>query len=371
MTSPHFDVIVIGAGVIGLAIARALAEARRSVLVVERAAQFGTETSARNSEVIHAGIYYPPDSMKARFCVSGKAMLYAFCAQHGVPFLRCGKIVVAANDDQVVQLKAIDAQARLCGVEDLELLDAAGAARIEPEIHCRAALLSPSTGIIDTHAYMLALLGAAEARGALLACNTEVIRIARTSGYWSVTIAGEDGPTVSARAIVNAAGLGAARVAEQIEGFAPRFIPPLRWAKGCYFGYAGRTAFKHLVYPIPEPGGLGTHLTLDLAGRARFGPDVEWVDRIDYSVDPERRERFAQSIRHYWPAIDAERLQPDYAGIRPKLSGPGEPAADFLISGPDDHGLDGIVNLFGIESPGITASLAIAAHVCERLADAA
>lgn len=371
MASPHFDVIVIGAGVIGLAVARALAERGRSVLIVERAAQFGTETSARNSEVIHAGIYYSPGSMKARFCVAGKTMLYAFCDRHGVPVRRCGKIVVAANDDQVVQLKAIEAQARSCGVEDLQLLEAADIARIEPEIRGRAALLSPSTGIIDTHAYMLALLGTAEAHGALLACNSTVARLDRAPEGWSITIAGENGPTASARAIVNAAGLGAALLAAQIEGLAPQFIPALRWAKGCYFGYAGHTTFRHLIYPVPEPGGLGTHLTLDLAGRARFGPDVEWIDRIDYSVDPARRERFAQSIRHYWPAIDAERLQPDYAGIRPKLSGPGEPAADFLISGPGDHGLDGIVNLFGIESPGITASLAIADHVCERVDDAA
>lgn len=371
MRAPQFDVIVIGAGVIGLAIAQALTQVGRSVLIVERARQFGTETSARNSEVIHAGLYYPPDSMKARFCVSGKAMLYAFCEAHHVPFRRCGKIVVAANDDQVTKLEALHAQARQCGVGDLRLMGPQEIRRIESEIRCRAALLSPSTGIIDTHAYMLTLLGLAEAGGALLCCNTEVVRVDRVGAAWSITIAGEDAPSASAHAIVNAAGLGAGAVAARIEGLPERFVPKLRWAKGCYFGYSGSIPFNHLVYPAPEPGGLGIHLTLDLAGRARFGPDVEWVDQLDYAVDPARRDRFAQSIRRYWPRVNPAALHPDYAGMRPKLSGPGEPAADFMISGPDDHGVPGIVNLFGIESPGITASLAIAEHLSERLADAA
>ena len=371
MSEPEFDVIIIGAGAIGLAVARAFALAGTSVLVVERAPQFGTETSARSSEVIHAGIYYPPDSLKARLCVAGKAMLYAFCEAHGVPVRRCGKLVLAADPAQTARLEAIRESASLCGVDDLRMLDAREACAMEADIACAAALFSPSSGIVDTHSFMQALLGVAEANGAALVCNTQVTGIARAPGGWSIAIAGGDGPAASARTVVNAAGLAAGAVARSIEAFPAGHVPRLHWAKGCYFGYSGRTSFRHLVYPLPEPGGLGTHLTLDLAGRARFGPDVEWIDHIDYSVDPARRDRFADAIRNYWPGVDAERLHPDYAGIRPKLSGPGEPAADFMISCEDDHGVPGIVNLFGIESPGITASLAIADHVARQVALAA
>lgn len=364
----QFDAIVIGAGVIGLAIARALALAGQSVLIVERGAVFGSETSSRNSEVIHAGIYYPTGSLKARLCVAGRDLLYDFCARHGVPHRRCGKLIVAANDGQTARLEALQRSAAQCGVEDLEWLDEGDARRLEPEIACASALLSPSTGIIDSHAYMQALLGAAEAADATLVCNTEVTRIsAAPGGGWTIWIAGEDGPVAAARSIINSAGLGAAALAERIEGFPASRVPRLRFAKGSYFNYGGRTAFSHLVYPLPEPGGLGIHLTLDMAGRARFGPDVEWIDEPDYAVDPQRRERFAEAIRSYWPAIDADQLHPDYAGIRPKLCGPGESAADFVVSGPADHGMPGIVNLFGIESPGITASLAIADLVREEI----
>ena len=361
--SSEFDIIVIGAGVIGLAIARAIALAGRSVLIVERQPHFGSETSARNSEVIHAGIYYPQGSAKARLCVAGRTMLYDFCAARGVPHRRCGKLIVAAEESQVAQLEAIGQRAAACSVEDLVPLAAAEAARLEPDVTCAAALLSPSTGIIDSHAYMLALLGEAEAHGALLVCNTEVAAVRPNASGWSIWIAGEAEPAASARTIVNSAGLGASVLAARIEGFPEEHRPVTRFAKGCYFSYGGGTNFRHLVYPLPEPGGLGTHLTLDLAGRARFGPDVEWVEELDYSVDPGRRAGFAAAIRRYWPGVDADRLQPDYAGIRPKLSKPGEAAADFCISGPAAHGVAGIVNLFGIESPGLTASLAIADEV--------
>lgn len=361
--SAEFDVIVIGAGIIGLAIARAIALAGRSVLIVERAAHFGSETSARNSEVIHAGIYYPPGSAKARLCVAGKAMLYDFCAARGVPHRRCGKLIVAVDETQVAQLEEIRTAAAACGVTDLRPLDTAEAVRLEPDLACAAALLSPSTGIVDSHAYMQALLGEAEAHGALLVCNTAVTAIRRDGDAWSIMIAGESAPVAAARTVVNSAGLEASELAARIEGFPAEHRPVTRFAKGCYFSYGGRTRFSHLIYPLPEPGGLGTHLTLDMAGRARFGPDVEWIEDIDYAVDPGRRERFAEAIRRYWPDVDAERLQPDYAGIRPKLSQLGAPAADFYISGPNDHGVAGIVNLFGIESPGLTASLAIADEV--------
>ena len=351
----------------GLAIARVLALAGKSVLILEREAHFGTGTSSRNSEVIHAGIYYPQDSLKAKLCVEGKTMLYAFCDEFGVPFRRCGKLIVARDDTQIERLKSIQATARSCGVHDLHMLTRQEAAALEPAITCSAALLSPSTGIIDTHAYMQALLGSAEAHGAILVCNTKVVRIVRKSSAWSLFIEGTDEAVVTAQTIVNAAGLDAPTLAGSIEGFPARLVPELHLAKGNYFGYSGRTSFNRLIYPLPEPGGLGIHLTIDMAGRPRFGPDVEWIREVDYSVDPSRLGRFAEAIRSYWPAIEADMLFPDYAGIRPKLSGPNEPAADFLISGPEDHDVAEIINLFGIESPGITASLAIAAEVGRQL----
>jgi L-2-hydroxyglutarate oxidase LhgO len=371
MPTADFDVAVIGAGVIGLAVARALAVAGASVLVVERASHFGTETSSRNSEVIHAGIYYPPKSLKARLCLAGRELLYAFCAAHGVPHRRCGKLIVATGECQIRGLEKIREGAAACGVENLSLIDANEVARCEPAVSAVAALLSPDTGIIDSHAYMQALLGIAEAHGAILACRSTVTAIKPDAAGWAISIASEIGAVLSARMIVNAAGLDADRVAHSIVGYPAQATPRLRYAKGSYFGYAGATPFSHLIYPLPEPGGLGTHLTLDMAGRARFGPDVEWVDTPDYQVDPAKRARFADAVRRFWPDADPDRLHPDYAGVRPKLSGPNEPAADFVISGPRDHGVRGVIHLFGIESPGLTASLAIADEVAGHWREAA
>lgn len=367
MSSPDLGVIIIGAGVIGLALARAFALAGESVLVLERAKQFGSETSSRSSEVIHAGIYYQHGSLKARLCMEGRDRLYAFCKEHGVPHRRCGKLIVAADAAQAGQLEALQSNAERCGVGDLRMLDAHEAAGLEPDLACAAAILSPSTGIVDSHAFMQALLGAAEANGATLVCNTEVTGILPSPGGWSVTIQGSEEPAASSRIIVNAAGLAAEAIARRIWDFPAAHVPRLRFAKGSYFSYGGRVPFHHLIYPLPEPGGLGTHLTLDLSGRARFGPDVEWIDHVDYTVDPNRRDRVAGAVRRFWPGVDPLRLNADYAGVRPKLSGPGEDAADFSISGPRQHGRSGIVNLFGIESPGITASLAIADHVRDQL----
>lgn len=369
MSAEILDTLVIGAGVVGLAIARAEALTKRSVLVLERAAHFGMETSSRNSEVIHAGIYYTPGLLKAQMCVAGKEKLYAFCDARAVPYRRCGKLIVAANAEQQSVLDGIAANARACGVEDLVPLTKAQVAAIEPDVACEMALFSPSTGIIDSHAYMLALLGEAEAHGAQLVCNTKVRAIRQEKGSWAVYIEGEDAPVVQARTIINAAGLGAQAIAHAIEGFPADAVPGLWYAKGDYFTYGGKVRFRHLIYPVPEPGGLGTHLTLDMAGQARFGPNVQWTDAIDYAVDPDGKSRFAQAASRFWPGIDADKLSPGYAGIRPKISPPGAPAADFLISGPADHGVAGIINLFGIESPGLTSSLAIADHVARLHAE--
>ena len=368
MTLVAFDVIVIGAGVIGLAVARAFAIEGRSVLILEKANAIGTETSARNSEVIHAGIYYPAGSLKGRACVDGRERLYRFCEANGVPHRRCGKLILAVEPDERPALEALQASAASCGVDTLRLLDSGEVRQMEPDLRCSAALYSPDTGILDSHAYMLALLGAAENDGAELVRNTEVTRVTRQADGWAIEVAGADGAAVWAPVVVNAAGLEAAKLAGAIEGFPGAHVPRLRFAKGCYFSYSGRTSFRHLVYPMPEAGGLGVHLTLDMAGRIRFGPDVEWVERPDYHVPADRRAQFARTIRRYWPDVEETRLEPDYAGVRPKLTGPGEPAADFLISGPEDHGQPGITNLFGIESPGITASLALADEVVLRAA---
>ena len=361
-----FDAVVIGAGVIGIAIARALAMAGNAVLLLEGEAEFGSWTSSRNSEVIHAGIYYPTGSMKARLCVDGRERLYAYCQQRGVPHRRSGKLIFAAHEGQVPALDILRHQASCNGVEDLVLLDRRGAHDVEPALDCTAALLSPSTGIVDVHALMLAFLGDAEAHGATYVSRSRVNAVRGSAGGWQVMLA-DVGATVSCRLLVNAAGLAAQSVAAEIEGLPTSCIPPRHLARGVYFSYAGRTPFSHLIYPLPEPGGLGLHLTLDLGGQAHFGPDVEWVDAIDYRVDENRKPAFVAAARRIWPAIDPEKLLPGYAGIRPKIAGPGEPAADFVISGSSDHGCPGLVNLFGIESPGLTASLAIAETVVEAL----
>lgn len=364
------ECVVVGAGVVGLAVARALARAGREVVILEAGPAIGTGISSRNSEVIHAGLYYPTGSAKARLCVAGRRMLYDYCAGHGVPHRRCGKLVVAVDEAQRPALEALHARARANGVEDLRLLDGAEARALEPELTCVAALHSPVTGIVDSHQLMLSLLGEAEAAGAMLALNSPVRGGRATGEGILLDVGGEEPARLSCRMLVNAAGLGAVALAAGLEGFPAARRPAFRMAKGNYFSLAGRCPFHRLIYPLPEPGGLGVHLTLDLGGQGRFGPDVEWIEREDYDVDPARADRFADSIRRWWPGLPADALQPAYAGIRPKLHGPGEEAADFVIQGPAEHGVPGLVNLFGIESPGLTACLAIADAVAARLAAA-
>jgi L-2-hydroxyglutarate oxidase LhgO len=360
------DVVVIGAGVVGLAVAAELARQGREPLILEAASTFGTEVSSRNSGVIHAGIYYPKGSARARLCVRGRELLYGFCERHGIPHQRCGKIIVASSEAQRGALEQIHAAARGNGVE-LAFLDRLQAQALEPEVSCVAALLSDTTGIIDVHAYMLALLGQAEDRGAALACRQRVTRMVLDGGDVLVAVEGGE-PDLRASQVINCAGLDAPSMARLIEGFPSQHVPPAYLAKGSYFTLAGPTPFQRLVYPIPEPGGLGVHVTLDLDGRARFGPDVEWVETRDYNVDLRRAERFYAAIRSYWPGLADGALQPGYSGIRPKITGPGEPAADFRIEGPATHGIRSVVNLFGIESPGLTSSLAIAEEVAQLAA---
>jgi L-2-hydroxyglutarate oxidase LhgO len=353
------DSIVIGAGVVGLAVARSLARAGRDVIVLEAADAIGTEASSRNSEVIHAGIYYPPGSLKARLCVAGKQALYDYCAERGVAFRKCGKLIVATSDVQLPELEKIRAHAGANGVAGLRLVGPEEAATLEPELRCVGALLSPSTGIVDSHGLMLALLGDAEEHGAMLALKSPVIAGKAGDGEIELDVGGTEPMRILARTVVNSAGLHAPRVAALIEGVPAASIPPSYLCKGNYYTLAGRTPFSRLVYPVPEAAGLGVHLTIDLAGQARFGPDVEWIDHIDYDVDAHRADAFYAAIRKYWPGLRDGALSPGYAGIRAKIQAPGAPARDFVIAGPRDHGIPGLVNLFGIESPGLTASLAI------------
>jgi L-2-hydroxyglutarate oxidase LhgO len=362
------ECVVVGAGVLGLASARALALVGREVVVVERAPTIGFETSSRNSEVIHSGIYYPQTSLKARACVAGRARLYRYCDERGVPYARLGKLIVAAREEEVPALEKIAAAGRANGVLDLEWLDGKEARRLEPELLCVAAILSPSTGIIDSHALMLAYQGDAEALGAIVALRTPVEAARATNRGFELRLGGAEPVTIFCRFLVNSAGLEAPLFARAIEGMGQEHVPPAYFCRGVYFTLSGRAPFRRLVYPVPEPGGLGVHITLDLAGQARFGPDVEWIDGIDYAVDPRRGDKFYAAIRRYWPRLEDGRLQPGYAGIRPKISGPMEPAADFVVQGPETHGVPGLVNLFGIESPGLTASLALADEVVAKLA---
>lgn len=357
------DVVVVGAGVVGLAIARRLALAGRDVLVLEAAGAIGTETSARNSEVIHAGIYYPHGSLMARLCVRGRRALYAYCAERGIPHGACGKLIVATDDSERERLGAIAAHAEGNGVEGLRFLTEAEARALEPALHCTAALLSPTTGIIDSHSYMLSLQGDAENSGASFAFHCPVRAGEVTSTGIALTIDDRDATGLRARTVINAAGLHAPAVAGAISGMPLDKVPQAYFAKGNYFGLSTRAPFTHLIYPVPVPGGLGTHLTLDLAGRARFGPDVEWIDQVDYAVDPTRAASFYGAIRRYWPDLPDGALQPDYSGIRPKIAPASQGTQDFRIEGPETHGVPNLVNLFGIESPGLTASLAIADHV--------
>ncbi|CAN0624052.1 2-hydroxyglutarate dehydrogenase [Burkholderia multivorans] len=360
------DCVVIGAGVVGLAIARELAARGRETLVLEAADAIGTGTSSRNSEVIHAGLYYPSGSLKALACVRGRDLLYEFCETHHVPHRRVGKLLVATSAAQVKQLKAIAARAEENGVLDLMPMSRGEAQTLEPALECVEALFSPSTGIIDSHQLMLALLGDAERGGAMCALKSPVESIEVVGCERFVVRTGGDAPTeIEARCVINSAGLGAQALARRTRGLDPRWVPPLYLARGNYFSLSGRSPFKHLVYPMPDRAGLGVHLTLDLAGQARFGPDVEWIDTPNYDVDPARAQGFYASIRAYWPGLPDDALQPAYAGIRPKLAGPGEPAADFVVQGAAQHGVRGLVNLFGIESPGLTASLALAQRVGE------
>jgi L-2-hydroxyglutarate oxidase LhgO len=357
------ECVVIGAGVVGLAAARALAMAGRDVLLLEAENTIGTATSSRNSEVIHAGIYYPKNSIMAQSCVAGTKALYAYCNEHGIPHAACGKLIVATSEIETPLLAGIKARAAENGVPDLQLLSAAEASRLEPGLHCTGALFSPSTGIIDSHAYMLSLQGDFEAAGGMLAFQSALIA-AKVAGNGIEIVAGEaDTVELRCKILINAAGLRATKVAQHIEGMPRDKIPGCWFAKGNYFSLMGRAPFSRLIYPVPVSGGLGVHLTLDLGGDARFGPDVEWVDSLDYRVDPARGEKFYHAIRRYWPELPDNALQPAYAGIRPKIAGPGQPAQDFLIQGPEVHGVSGLVNLFGIESPGLTASLALAERV--------
>jgi len=357
------ECVVVGAGVIGLAIARKLARAGREVIVLEAAEGIGTVTSSRNSEVIHAGIYYKAGSLMARMCVAGKHALYRYCAEHGIPHKNCGKLIVATTPKETEKLQSIRAHAETNGVGDMQLLSGDAARALEPALNCDAALLSPSTGIIDSHAYMLALRGDAEEAGAAFAFYTPLQSARTRAGAIEIDAGGETPMSLECRLLVNAAGLEAPAVARRIEGMPPASIPQAYLAKGNYFSCSAKAPFSHLIYPVPEPGGLGVHLTLDMAGQARFGPDVEWVDHIDYAVDPARSERFYPAIRKYWPTLPDGALMPSYSGMRPKIVPPAVASQDFMIQGPRDHGVDGLINLFGIESPGLTSSLAIADYV--------
>ncbi|MCW5650627.1 MAG: NAD(P)/FAD-dependent oxidoreductase [Ramlibacter sp.] len=368
----RLDCVVVGAGVVGLAVARALALRGREVMVLEAAEAIGTGTSSRNSEVIHAGIYYPAGSLKARLCVQGKQQLYAYCAERGLGHRRCGKLIVATSDAQVAALQGIVAKAAANGVGDLKLLTRDEARALEPQLECVAAVHSPSTGIVDSHGLMLSLQGDLEHAGGMVAFNSALNRAVAQVGrpQDAIVLVAEDGTELAARTVVNAAGLQAPALAARFEGLDARHVPTAYFAKGNYFTLAGRSPFSRLIYPVPEAAGLGVHLTLDLGGQAKFGPDVQWVDSPDdLVVDPRRGDGFYAEVRKYWPALADGALQPGYAGMRPKISAPHEPAADFVIQGPAAHGVAGLVNLFGIESPGLTSSLALGEAVADLLSD--
>jgi len=356
------DCVVVGAGVVGLAVARALALQGREVMVLEAADAIGTGTSSRNSEVIHAGLYYPTGSLKARLCVSGRDMLYAYCAERGVPYRRCGKLLVATSAAQIPGLESIRARAEANGVQGLQWLSREEARALEPALECVAALHSPSTGIVDSHALMLALQGDLEHAGGIVALNSPLAQAGQAQA--AIDLVAQDGTRLQARTVVNAAGLQAPALAARFAGLDAAHVPQAYYAKGSYFTLSGKAPFSRLIYPVPEAAGLGVHLTLDLGGQAKFGPDVQWVDSPDdLLVDPARGDAFYAEVRKYWPALHDGALAPGYAGIRPKIHGAGVPAADFVIQGPAVHGVPGLVNLFGIESPGLTSALAIAEHV--------
>ena len=368
------DTVVIGAGVVGLAVARALAMSGRSVWILEKEDGFGRLTSSRNSEVIHAGIYYPSDSLKAQLCVRGKRLLYQYLEEHSLPFARCGKLIVAANSTQTDQLFSIASQARANGVGDLQLLGSKELHSLAPELAATSALLSPSTGIIDSHAYMQSLLNESEMHGATFLPNTEVAIRSVSHDSFELELVGQNA-IVACSQLVNAAGLYSTALLSEVEVFPKSCLPEPVFAKGSYFSYSGKVPFQQLIYPVPEEGGLGVHLTLDLSGAARFGPDVEWLpaverdglDAVDYSVDAAKREQFVERIKRYWPSIDKNKLHADYSGLRPKIRFKDGLYEDFCIQCEANHGIRGLINLFGIESPGLTASLAIAELVGNRL----
>lgn len=369
MSSYAADTVVVGAGVIGLAVARALALAGREVIVLEANGAIGQETSSRNSEVVHAGIYYPPGSLKARSCIRGRAQLEAYCRRRGVALRQCGKLIVAADKAQVPRLQALRDNARACGVDTLEELGPKQLENREPAVRGAGALFSPETGIIDSHALMLALEADLEAAGGIVALNSRVAAgAALAGGGCRLRVKNPEETSLEARLLINAAGLHATALARAIEGLPEHAVPRQYFARGHYFTYPGAAPFSHLVYPLPQAGGLGIHATLDLAGQVRFGPDSEYCDGIDYGFDTQRKSRFRRAVRRWFPGLDAERLQPGYVGVRPTLAGPGEPPADFVISGPTEHGVAGIINLFGIESPGLTACMALAEMVADRVA---
>jgi L-2-hydroxyglutarate oxidase LhgO len=365
------ECVVIGAGVVGLAVARALALSGREVMVLEAAPAIGTGTSSRNSEVIHAGIYYAAGSLKASLCVPGNRLMYDYCAQRGIGHRRCGKLIVATAADQVRQLQGIVNKAALNGVTDLVMLSGNQARALEPALRCEAAILSPSTGIVDSHALMQSMQGDLENAGGLLVLNTALAKAECTQE--AIKLIASDGTKLLAKRVVNCAGLQAPALAARFKGLHPRHVPTPYFAKGNYFTLQGPAPFTRLVYPVPEVAGLGVHLTLDLGGQAKFGPDVQWVESADdLTVNPARGDAFYAEVRKYWPELLDGALSAGYAGIRPKIHSPDEPACDFLIQGPAQHGVPGLVNLFGIESPGLTSSLAIGAYVENWLrADAA
>jgi len=368
----QLDCVVIGAGVIGLAVAREMALQGRETILLERESAFGTISSARNSEVIHAGIYYPKDSLKAKLCVQGNRLLYEYCRTHQVSTQPYGKLIVATDDSQLNDLQAILYKAHNNQVPDIKMISGDEAKALEPQLHCSAAILSSSTGIVDSHGYMLSLLGGFEDAGGVLAYQSPLIS-ARPVGSnaeqgFILEIGGADGMQIQTRLLINCAGMSAPAIAKKIEGLASEQIPKSYFAKGNYFSLTGKSPFSHLIYPIPEPGGLGVHLTLDMGGQAKFGPDVEWLDieseeQIDYSVDASRGDDFYEAVRRYWPGLKDGSLQPDYSGVRAKIVPPNVPAGDFCFNGPQDHGLQGLFNLYGFESPGLSSSLAIAKHL--------
>ena len=366
------DCVVIGAGVVGLAVAREMALQGRETILLEREAAFGSISSARNSEVIHAGIYYPKDSLKAKLCVEGNRLLYEYCRGHQVATQPYGKLIVAVDATQIDDLQAILYKAQNNGVPEIKMIGNAEALTLEPQLHCVAAVLSSSTGIVDSHGYMLSLLGGFEDAGGMVAYQSPLISAKpignHAEGGFELAVGGADGMNIQTKLLINCAGMSAPAVAQKIEGLPKEHIPKAYFAKGNYFSLSGKSPFSHLIYPIPEPGGLGVHLTLDMGGQAKFGPDVEWLDidqedQIDYTVDPRRGEGFYAAVRRYWPGLKDGALQPDYSGVRAKIVPSNAPAGDFYFDGPGQHHLHGLFNLYGFESPGLTSSLAIAKHL--------